>query len=64
MASQLFNIGSKVVVKDKDGKDSTGNVFEYYRHLISRKVIIYLVKLDGGGSTVVWADQVTGSANK
>jgi len=60
MTSQTFDIGSKVVVKGKDGKDAKGTVFEYYRHLISRKLIIYLVKLDDGGSTVVWSDQVTG----
>jgi len=64
MTSQLFDFGSKVVVKGKDGKDVKGTIFDYFKHRTLGHVEGYIVKLDDGGSMVAAPEQVTGSTDK
>ena len=61
MASQLFKIGSKVVVKGKDGKDAKGAVLDLWKYPSSEVVIGYVIKLDDGGDWMLaQPNRVTG----
>ena len=61
MTSQVFDIGSKVVVKGKDGKDAKGTVLDHWKYPSSEVVIGYVIKLDDGGDWMLaQPNRVTG----
>ena len=58
MPTQIIRTGTRITVNKENGQVVRGSVFSYVRGP-SERAILYHVKLDKGGTAVVWPEQVT-----
>jgi hypothetical protein len=57
MAAQVLKIGSPVMIKGKDGKETKGTLFNWVKSP-KGNVMVYHIKLQDGRYIVSWPEQV------